>query len=71
MSACLQYAALLTPQSETFKIFLTSACIYSENYIGIAVLRLMEHERAIVEGAGAAGLAALLAGLLPELKGKR
>ena len=31
----------------------------------------MEYERAIVEGAGASGLAALLAGLLPELKGKR
>ena len=35
------------------------------------MLRLMEYERAIVEGAGASGLAALLAGLLPELKGKR
>ena len=45
--------------------------IISENYIGIAVLRLMEYERAIVEGAGACGVAAILAGLLPELEGKR
>lgn len=45
--------------------------VNSEDYIGIAVLRLMEYEKAIVEGSGAAGLAALLAGLLPELKGKR
>ena len=31
----------------------------------------MEIEKAVVEGAGAVGLAAILAGLLPELKGKR
>ena len=33
------------------------------------VHRLVEVEKAVVEGAGACGLAALLAGLLPELKG--
>lgn len=33
--------------------------------------RLVEIEKAVVEGAGACGLAAILAGLLPELKGKR
>jgi len=43
----------------------------SEEMIAIAILRLVEMEKAIVEGAGAAGLAAILAGLLPELKGKR
>lgn len=31
----------------------------------------MEIEKAVVEGAGAVGLAAILAGLLPELRGKR
>lgn len=56
---------------EIAKNFVDKTVIVSENYIGIAVLRLMEYERAIVEGAGATGLAALLAGLLPELKGKR
>ncbi|CAF4742523.1 unnamed protein product, partial [Rotaria magnacalcarata] len=41
-----------------------------EEYIAIAILRLVEMEKAVVEGAGAAGLAAILQGLLPELKGK-
>jgi threonine dehydratase len=39
--------------------------------IARAVLRLMELEKAVVEGAGAAPLAACLAGLVPELKGKK
>lgn len=38
--------------------------------IARAVLRLMELEKAVVEGAGAAPLAACLAGLVPELEGK-
>jgi threonine dehydratase len=41
-----------------------------EHDIARAVLRLMELEKAVVEGAGAAPLAACLAGLVPELKGK-
>ena len=36
-----------------------------------AILRLVEMEKAVVEGAGAAGLAALIEGLLPELRGKK
>lgn len=43
----------------------------SEAWIAIAILRLIENEKAVVEGAGATGLAAILAGLLPELKGKK
>ncbi|CAF3950978.1 unnamed protein product [Adineta steineri] len=43
----------------------------SEEYIAIAILRLVEMEKAVVEGAGATGLAAVLQGLLPELKGKK
>merc|ERR1712227_408860 len=43
----------------------------SEAWISIAILRLIELEKAVVEGGGAIGLAALLAGMLPELKGKR
>jgi threonine dehydratase len=42
-----------------------------EHDIALAVLRLMELEKAVVEGAGAAPLAACLAGLVPELKGKK
>ena len=43
----------------------------SEEFIALAILRLVELEKAVVEGAGACGLAAILAGLLPELKGKK
>lgn len=43
----------------------------SEAWIAVAILRLVELEKAVVEGAGATGLAAILAGLLPELKGKK
>jgi threonine dehydratase len=44
--------------------------LVSEHDIARAVLRLMELEKAVVEGAGAAPLAACLAGLTPELAGK-
>jgi len=45
--------------------------VFSEAYIGLAVLRLVEEEKCVVEGAGATGLAAGLAGKLKHLKGKR
>jgi len=43
----------------------------SEADLALAVVRLMELEKSVVEGAGAAPLAALLSGQLPELAGKR
>jgi len=43
----------------------------SESYIAMAVLRLVEEEKCVVEGAGATGIAAAVAGLLPGLEGKR
>ncbi len=55
----------------------TAACLVdkmvtvSEEWIAISILRLVEMEKAVVEGGGAAGVAALLAGLLPELRGKK
>jgi hypothetical protein len=39
-----------------------------EEALALAMLRLAELEKCVIEGAGAAGLAALLAGSLPELK---
>ncbi|NXN98496.1 SRR racemase, partial [Rhinopomastus cyanomelas] len=42
-----------------------------EEDILISMLRLLEYERAMVDAEGAIGLAALIAGKLPELKGKR
>ncbi|PIK55793.1 putative threo-3-hydroxyaspartate ammonia-lyase-like [Apostichopus japonicus] len=43
----------------------------SEDLIAVAILRLIEVEKAVVEGAGACSLAALLSDKLPELKGKK
>jgi threonine dehydratase len=42
-----------------------------EHWIALAVLRFIELEKSVVEGGGAAALAALLAGRFPELAGKR
>ncbi len=42
-----------------------------EEALALAMLRLAELEKCIVEGAGAAGLAALMNGQLPELAGKK
>ena len=42
----------------------------SEELIALAILRLIELEKSVIEGAGAAPLAALLSGKLPELQGK-
>ena len=43
----------------------------SEEEIALAILRLIEMEKGVVEGAGATPLAALIAGKLPALAGKR
>ena len=37
----------------------------------MTVLRLVEEQKCVVEDAGAVGLAALIAGMVPELKGKQ
>lgn len=43
----------------------------SEEQIALAILRLIELEKMVIEGAGAASLAALLSGQLPELRGRK
>jgi threonine dehydratase len=43
----------------------------SEDWIALAILRMVEMEKIVVEGAAAAPLAALMAGLLLELRGQR
>ena len=45
--------------------------VVSEEYIALAILRLVEVEKNVVEGAGATGLAACLSGKLDHLKGKK
>jgi threonine dehydratase len=42
-----------------------------EEALALAMLRLAEMEKCIIEGAGAAGLAALLGGQLPDLAGRK
>src|SRR5438045_5105370 len=51
--------------------FVERTVFVEEPDLALAVLRLVELEKAVVEGAGAAPLAACLAGLLPELAGKK
>jgi threonine dehydratase len=43
----------------------------SEEELALAMLRLVELEKSVVEGAGAAPLAACISGKLPELNGRR
>ena len=43
----------------------------SEDWIALAILRMVELEKTVVEGAAAAPLAAMMAGLLPGLRGKK
>lgn len=43
----------------------------SEDWIALAILRMLELEKTVVEGAAAAPLAALMSGKLPQLAGKR
>lgn len=45
--------------------------VVREEWIALAILRLVELEKCVVEGAGAAGLAAILAGHLNEFHGKK
>ncbi|KAF2900157.1 hypothetical protein ILUMI_06024 [Ignelater luminosus] len=56
---------------ETARSLIDKMVVVKEEWIAIAILRLIEYEKCVVEGAGAVGLAAVLAGHLDELKGKR
>jgi threonine dehydratase len=47
-----------------------AAVTVDEASIALAILRLIELEKSVVEGAGAAPLAAFIAGKLPELRGR-
>jgi threonine dehydratase len=43
----------------------------SEDWISLAILRMLELEKTVVEGAAATPLAAMMAGQLPKLRGKK
>ncbi|MEO8484797.1 MAG: threonine ammonia-lyase [Betaproteobacteria bacterium] len=53
------------------KVVVDRLVTVDEASIALAILRLIELEKSVVEGAGAAPLAAFLAGKLDHLKGKR
>jgi threonine dehydratase len=55
---------------EVLKRVVDTVVTVDEATIALAILRLIELEKSVVEGAGAAPLAALLAGKLDHLKGK-
>lgn len=56
---------------EIARKYVERTVVVHERDIALAVLRLIELEKAVVEGAGAAPLAACLAKLVPELAGKK
>lgn len=45
--------------------------VVKEEWVAVSILRLVELEKCVVEGAAACGLAAILAGQLNEYKGKK
>ncbi|XP_045159723.2 L-threonine ammonia-lyase-like [Mercenaria mercenaria] len=55
----------------TAKGLIDKMLIVQEENIALSILRLLELEKAVVEGAGATGLAAVVEGLVPELQGKK
>ncbi|MGD1030742.1 MAG: threonine ammonia-lyase [Opitutaceae bacterium] len=66
--------ATLTVGANTFPLLVPrvdKVVRVTEEWISIAILRMLELEKTVVEGAAATPLAALMSGLLPELKGRR
>ncbi|CAH1110321.1 unnamed protein product [Psylliodes chrysocephalus] len=55
----------------TSKNLIDKMVVVKEEWIAVAILRFIENEKCVVEGAGACGLAAILSGHLDEFKGKR
>jgi threonine dehydratase len=58
---------------EVARHYVDECVLVTEKEISLAVLRLIENEKVVVEGGGAAGLAALLPGSVldrPDIKGK-
>lgn len=56
---------------ETVRPLLDKMIVVKEEWIALAILRLVEVEKCVLEGAGAAGLAAILDGHLNEFIGKK
>ena len=66
--------AVKQPGEKTFsycKQYVNGVATVTDDEIAKTILALIEREKIVAEGAGAASLAAVLAGKFPELKGKR
>lgn len=66
--------AVKQPGAHTFaycKQYVDGIVTVNDNEISTAILALIEREKVVAEGAGATPLAAILAGKLPMLKGKK
>ncbi|XP_041969464.1 L-threonine ammonia-lyase-like isoform X2 [Aricia agestis] len=55
----------------TIKGRLDRMLLVDESYIAKAIISVLERERLVVDGAGVCALAAVMQGLVPELRGKR
>ncbi|GBP85809.1 hypothetical protein EVAR_65873_1 [Eumeta japonica] len=55
----------------TAKPLLDKLITVNEDWLARAILRLVEQQKCVVEGGGAVGVAAIMAGLTPELAGKK
>lgn len=53
-----------------YRIFLFKLVV-DETYIARAIISVLERERLVADGAGVCALAAVMQGLVPELRGKR
>ncbi|XP_072929494.1 L-threonine ammonia-lyase-like [Epargyreus clarus] len=60
------YNAYVTAKSSMDRVITVN-----EDWIGRAILHLVEQEKYVVEGGGAVGVAAIMAGLVPELTNKK
>ncbi|MBM4378868.1 MAG: threonine ammonia-lyase [Deltaproteobacteria bacterium] len=66
--------AVKRPGKLTFEVirkYVDDIVTVEEEELAAAILLLLEREKSVVEGAGAAGLAALLSGRIPQAKGKK
>ncbi|XP_068618949.1 L-threonine ammonia-lyase-like [Battus philenor] len=55
----------------TLKGIVDKMVVVKEDWVARAVMHIVEEERFVVEGAGAVSVAAIMAGLFPNLKGKK
>ncbi|XP_063628042.1 L-threonine ammonia-lyase-like [Cydia splendana] len=55
----------------SLKGLLDKMVVVKEDWVARAIMHIVEEERYVVEGAGAVAVAAIMAGLFPNLKGKK